>query len=121
TILPTISSHDHIDLCALPHLLLSHFFFSRYAPHHNLHSFPTRRSSDLHQRDRALPGAPHQLAVGTDHDRGVVQLAFDDALVDRRSEEHTSELQSLGISYAVFCLKKKNKQGNWHLALPPFL
>src|SRR3546814_7913387 len=28
---------------------------------------------------------------------------------DRRSEEHTSELQSLmRISYAVFCLKKKN-------------
>src|SRR3546814_3615255 len=28
-----------------------------------------------------------------------------------RSEEHTSELQSLmRISYAVFCLKKKNKQ-----------
>src|SRR3546814_4659116 len=27
-----------------------------------------------------------------------------------RSEEHTSELQSLmSISYAVFCLKKKNK------------
>src|SRR3546814_6222848 len=30
------------------------------------------------------------------------------ALVDQRSEEHTSELQSLmRISYAVFCLKKK--------------
>src|SRR3546814_8735426 len=29
----------------------------------------------------------------------------------RRSEEHTSELQSLmRISYAVFCLKKKNNQ-----------
>src|SRR3546814_7865559 len=29
---------------------------------------------------------------------------------DRRSEEHTSELQSLmRISYAVFCLKKKNE------------
>src|SRR3546814_10082701 len=29
---------------------------------------------------------------------------------DRRSEEHTSELQSLmRISYAVFCLKKKNR------------
>src|SRR3546814_3855542 len=29
-------------------------------------------------------------------------------LTDRRSEEHTSELQSLmRISYAVFCLKKK--------------
>src|SRR3546814_9799097 len=31
------------------------------------------------------------------------------ATVDARSEEHTSELQSLmRISYAVFCLKKKN-------------
>src|SRR3546814_1608305 len=30
-----------------------------------------------------------------------------------RSEEHTSELQSLmRISYAVFCLKKKNKHKN---------
>src|SRR3546814_9461517 len=30
--------------------------------------------------------------------------------VGKRSEEHTSELQSLmRISYAVFCLKKKNK------------
>src|SRR3546814_5127224 len=30
---------------------------------------------------------------------------------DARSEEHTSELQSLmRISYAVFCLKKKQKQ-----------
>src|SRR3546814_9704233 len=30
-----------------------------------------------------------------------------------RSEEHTSELQSLmRISYAVFCLKKKNKEQN---------
>src|SRR3546814_1660663 len=30
---------------------------------------------------------------------------------DKRSEEHTSELQSLmRISYAVFCLKKKKKQ-----------
>src|SRR3546814_5653402 len=31
--------------------------------------------------------------------------------VSARSEEHTSELQSLmRISYAVFCLKKKKKQ-----------
>src|SRR3546814_5969978 len=30
--------------------------------------------------------------------------------LNKRSEEHTSELQSLmRISYAVFCLKKKNK------------
>src|SRR3546814_5365256 len=32
-----------------------------------------------------------------------------------RSEEHTSELQSLmRISYAVFCLKKKNKYTNYN-------
>src|SRR3546814_4090320 len=36
---------------------------------------------------------------------GLVGIARD---VDRRSEEHTSELQSLmRISYAVFCLKKQ--------------
>src|SRR3546814_6550133 len=37
------------------------------------------------------------------------------ASIDARSEEHTSELQSLmRISYAVFCLKKKknNKENN---------
>src|SRR3546814_3186873 len=33
-----------------------------------------------------------------------------------RSEEHTSELQSLmRISYAVFCLKKKQKHYNTHI------
>src|SRR3546814_5665449 len=36
--------------------------------------------------------------------------AFDGFKAAERSEEHTSELQSLmRISYAVFCLKKKNK------------
>src|SRR3546814_8919691 len=36
------------------------------------------------------------------------RIAVADARTDRRSEEHTSELQSLmRISYAVFCLKKK--------------
>src|SRR3546814_3192646 len=34
-----------------------------------------------------------------------------EALANARSEEHTSELQSLmRISYAVFCLKNKKKQ-----------
>src|SRR3546814_9413194 len=38
-----------------------------------------------------------------------------DILVELRSEEHTSELQSLmRISYAVFCLKKKNKPHQQH-------
>src|SRR3546814_4754818 len=41
-------------------------------------------------------GTPEQEQLGLDH---------------VRSEEHTSELQSLmRISYAVFCLKKKNKK-----------
>src|SRR3546814_1408345 len=41
------------------------------------------------------PGASNTIAAG---------------MAARRSEEHTSELQSLmRISYAVFCLKKKNK------------
>src|SRR3546814_8253779 len=36
------------------------------------------------------------------------------ALVAIRSEEHTSELQSLmRISYAVFCLKKKNSKKHY--------
>src|SRR3546814_3310409 len=39
---------------------------------------------------------------------GVPLVRSTDLLVDDRSEEHTSELQSLmRISYAVFCLKKK--------------
>src|SRR3546814_5255632 len=39
----------------------------------------------------------------------TVQSSGRGAVVARRSEEHTSELQSLmRISYAVFCLKKKN-------------
>src|SRR3546814_5838036 len=41
---------------------------------------------------------------------GGSRLRYDPGRRRRRSEEHTSELQSLmRISYAVFCLKKKNK------------
>src|SRR3546814_3646995 len=40
-------------------------------------------------------------------------LYRDEAVRDIRSEEHTSELQSLmRISYAVFCLKKKKNEIN---------
>src|SRR3546814_1747975 len=50
-----------------------------------------------------LAGAEHEVAaVGL----WVIGEQFD--VIDQRSEEHTSELQSLmRISYAVFCLKKK--------------
>src|SRR3546814_9336894 len=42
--------------------------------------------------------------------RHIVAVGFS-AHRPHRSEEHTSELQSLmRISYAVFCLKKKNKK-----------
>src|SRR3546814_6449995 len=39
----------------------------------------------------------------------VIDMGDDGKIADMRSEEHTSELQSLmRISYAVFCLTKKN-------------
>src|SRR3546814_5398173 len=42
-------------------------------------------------------------------DTAMTGRSGDAAAGGRRSEEHTSELQSLmRISYAVFCLKKKN-------------
>src|SRR3546814_5719486 len=42
--------------------------------------------------------------------RRLRRRMVDPAICIQRSEEHTSELQSLmRISYAVFCLKKKNK------------
>src|SRR3546814_2136292 len=48
--------------------------------------------------DHLGPAAPLQVGKATD----MIEML--------RSEEHTSELQSLmRISYAVFCLKKKNK------------
>src|SRR3546814_3968188 len=52
----------------------------------------------LHHRDAAV--GRERLVSGIDRDESAVVRA--------RSEEHTSELQSLmRISYAVFCLKKK--------------
>src|SRR3546814_10034667 len=52
---------------------------------------------------RPRVGAPAKLAVP----------AMNQFVRQQRSEEHTSELQSLmRISYAVFCLKKKKKQSH---------
>src|SRR3546814_8716674 len=45
--------------------------------------------------------------------RASQKLSASNSRPDDRSEEHTSELQSLmRISYAVFCLKKKTNQHN---------
>src|SRR3546814_6401973 len=49
-------------------------------------------------------------AVGVPYTDEMIANASADALAQARSEEHTSELQSLmRISYAVFCLKKKTR------------
>src|SRR3546814_4154324 len=69
-------------------------------------------------RRAPAPGAHRIGDPDTAPRQRLAQQAFDlgvDApeIGRRRSEEHTSELQSLmRISYAVFCLKKKNKQNN---------
>src|SRR3546814_2330643 len=56
-----------------------------------------------------------KIAVATGDQRGLDGIdLFDPACPIERSEEHTSELQSLmRISYAVFCLKKKNKKNEY--------
>src|SRR3546814_3105717 len=55
-------------------------------------------------------GLPHEL---NGIDRKIVWFHDHRGAVVLRSEEHTSELQSLmRISYAVFCLKKKKNNTN---------
>src|SRR3546814_1101156 len=75
----------------------------------------------FHRSDRDGAGA-HRLAIGNDRACAaarIVAAIFRACKVrcvaqrpqQRRSEEHTSELQSLmRISYAVFCLTKKTRQ-----------
>src|SRR3546814_2021626 len=77
--------------------------------------FPTRRSSDLYSAEIVTlpPEAPTR--AGTFVTLGKVKRTHQTTVmftetVGARSEEHTSELQSLmRISYAVFCLKKKKR------------
>src|SRR5437899_4474916 len=69
------------------------FFFYCYGDHRDLHSFPTRRSSDLWVRSPSLLGHTTLSAPGT---------------TMWRSEEHTSELQSLRHLVCRLLLEKKN-------------
>src|SRR5205809_2534662 len=99
------------------------FFLYRSSAHRHLHSFPTRRSSDLYgyQRpdggfcvwlDVTERGGDEDVTVRLYRDAGVrvvpgSYLARPQADGDRKSTRLNS---SHGyISYAVFCLKKKNK------------
>src|SRR3546814_3116013 len=74
---------------------------------------------DLIARQRR-PRARRQAAESGDHarfpvDQRAVTIERKGFEITQRSEEHTSELQSLmRISYAVFCLKKKKKHTNTH-------
>src|SRR3546814_9182500 len=107
---------DWSSTCALPILLLLHKLLlhpqlllplprNRRRFHSSSHN---RRCSAHHTRDSIQP--PNQLLqTQISHRRKQPCTSAPRASrCARRSEEHTSELQSLmRISYAVFCLKQK--------------
>src|SRR5438045_5302454 len=89
----------------------SFFFFCCLGGDRDLHSFPTRRSSDLcdpHGLPRLLHGdgrsRPRE-RLDVRASRGPSRAVRDRRLRDRKSTRLNSS--HLGISYAVFCLKKK--------------
>src|SRR3546814_8205513 len=81
--------------------------------------FANAMFSDAFER-MGLPAAQHAFSGAARSHVGFDRppLAWWPLVGKARSEEHTSELQSLmRISYAVFCLKKKNNQHNQRRAL----
>src|SRR5205823_12649324 len=102
------------------------FFFQSSYPHPYLHSFPTRRSSDLWHTPFRLKDTATSLALARpnpswqiDHPRGrpwprQIPLRPRPRLPSHRSEEHTSELQSLAYLVCRLLLEKKN-----HIKLAP--
>src|SRR3546814_4259786 len=72
----------------------------------------------LTDEDIRIPEQTAEFAINMSnmrHWEAPVKRYIDDCLAGKRSEEHTSELQSLmRISYAVFCLKKKTEMNNTH-------
>src|SRR5437899_8493743 len=89
-------------------------FFSRYRDSRDLHSFPTRRSSDLSLRfrsSRRAANASNSLALNSRKSLTLfrnVAISAAATITDRKSTRLNSS--HLGISYAVFCLKKKRKK-----------
>src|SRR3546814_2656243 len=63
--------------------------------------------------------SPDACAIGADELAAGISVSSVGGIGDARSEEHTSELQSLmRISYAVFCLKKKTKRQHIQASTP---
>src|SRR5438552_16903306 len=83
-------------------------FLSYYFHHPILHSFPTRRSSDL-DWTHIEPLLDEAMHVLDDTDRAAVLLRYFEK--DRKSTRLNSSHQI--ISYAVFCLKKKRYWLTW--------
>src|SRR3546814_10666698 len=119
-------------MCSDSCLFFKLFGYHRYL-HVLTHSFPTRRSSDLSIRKRtarAMSCGVDERPSGVRRCASANSRAFigPDSRVTpgatphtrKRSEEHTSELQSLmRHSYAVFCLKKTHKQNHNHTPAHP--
>src|SRR5207302_8463410 len=90
----------------LPRCLFYFFFFYCSRDHRDLHSFPTRRSSDLDEGKYRDPD-PNINEPGFHKPH---KLAFTYVKVSR-SEEHTSELQSReNLVCRLLLEKKKNKK-----------
>src|SRR5437868_10259953 len=90
------------------------FFFNYSAPHRDLHSFPTRRSSDLRPIvPPTLSSLPTTLLSSRrcprrSHDNQLCYFRTSSAGGDRKSTRLNSS--HVSISYAVFCLKKKKEK-----------
>src|SRR5438105_14959088 len=83
--------------------------FSSSAHHRDLHSFPTRRSSDLEPRS-GFPSKLSSVCLLLYARRNLSSrepLAPPRREIDRKSTRLNSSHE--WISYAVFCLKKKKK------------
>ena len=83
-------------------------FFNDTSTTENYTLSPTRRSSDLKEREREREREKERKR---EREKERKRERERERERKRGSEEHTSELQSRGrISYAVFCLKKKKKR-----------
>src|SRR5206468_5794526 len=89
------------------------FFFYSYGPPRDLHSFPTRRSSDL--VPIALPRPRDQIATKALPEFVDLRAHVQRRSTNSRSEEHTSELQSRSDLVCRLLLEKKKKTNNDHL------